>query len=197
MTQFEGSGDGSGHGAREATADAATISRGSQNSRSGGRFAQPCNLGNVTEREDWRRDLAKEAFNRAWELIEKAPRKAWEDREMLVLAAASRFLWEDQGDEEPLLIGDWQIAHVLCQLGDGDLALQFAQAALERASDNGWQDWRLASCVEGMARAHAARGDKVARDFYAQRCQALIEALPVGEDRDLITSQLSSVPELA
>ena len=151
----------------------------------------------MTEREEWRRDLAKETFNRAWELIEKAPRKPWEDREMLVLAAASRLLWEDIGGEEPLMIGDWQIGHVLSRLGDGDMALQFAQAALERASDNGWQDWRLASCVEGMARAHAARGDKVARDFYAERCQALLEALPDGEDRELITSQLATVPELS
>jgi hypothetical protein len=150
----------------------------------------------VTPQDDWRRDLAKSAFNRAWELIEKVPRKPWEDRQMLVLAASSRFLFEDVGGEEPLMIGDWQIGHVLALLGDGDLSLRFAQAALERASDNGWQDWRLASCVEGMARAHAARGDKVARDFYADRCQALLAALPDDEDRELITGQLATVPEV-
>jgi hypothetical protein len=151
----------------------------------------------MTERDEWRRDAAKEAFNHAWELIEKAPRKAWEDREMLVLAAASRWLWEGVGGDEQLMIGDWQIAHVLSQLGEGELALRYAQAALERASDNGWQDWRLASCVEGMARAHAARGDKVSRDFYADRCAALIQGMADDEERESIASQLATIPEVS
>lgn len=115
---------------------------------------------------------------------------------MLVLAAASRFLWQEAGGDEQQMIGDWQVAHVLSLLGAGELALSFAEAALRRCQDRGWQDWRLASCLEGVARAHAVRGDKAARDDYAARCQAQLEGVPDKEDRDLIASQLATVPTL-
>jgi hypothetical protein len=46
------------------------------------------------EAKAWRRDLAKQAFNHTWDLIGSDERTPDDDREMLISAAASRFLWE-------------------------------------------------------------------------------------------------------
>jgi hypothetical protein len=136
--------------------------------------------------EQWRRSLAGEAFNGAWELIDQTARTPEDDREMLVRAVASRYLWE----------GVWQIAHALSWWGEGALALRFAEAALQRAEQKGWSDWRRASCLEGMARAHAVAGDASQRDRYAMLCEEVLGTLEDLEDRDLIASQLATVPGL-
>ena len=68
---------------------------------------------------------------------------------MLAAAFASRYLWDSIGVEEQRAVGDWQIEHVASVLGHADLALRWAERALERAIQNGWTDWRLASCYEG------------------------------------------------
>jgi cation transport regulator ChaB len=143
---------------------------------------------------EWRRSLATEAFNHAWDLIDKTERTPDEEREMIVLAAASRYLWEAVGGDEQLMVGDWQIAHVLSLLGDGSQAVGFATEALRRTEANGWGDWRLASALEGVARAHAARGDAAQRDRYAAMCRAALAGIEDAEERDLIASQLTSVP---
>ena len=99
------------------------------------------------------------AFNRAWELIDSAYRTSDDDDEMLAAAFASRYLWDSIGGDEQRAVGDWQIGHVASLLGYADLALGRAERALERATQNGWTDWRLASCYEGMARAQATAGN--------------------------------------
>jgi hypothetical protein len=146
---------------------------------------------------EWRRSLAVEAFNGAWDLIDQPSRTPGEDRDMLVRAAASRYLWDAVGSDDQRAVGDWQIAHVLSWMGEGSLALRFAAAALERAEANGWEDWRRASCLEGVARAHAVLGDEPERDRYASLCQVALGALEDPEDRDLIASQLATVPGLS
>lgn len=143
--------------------------------------------------DDSRKQLAKRAFNGAWDLIDKAQRDAEEERRMLVLACASRFLWEEVGGPEELMTGDWQVAHVLSHLGAGDVALLFASATLATAEEQGWNDWHLASCLEGMARAHAARGDKVERDRYVAASTAMLTGLE-HDDREIIEAQINSVP---
>jgi|HubBroStandDraft_1064217.scaffolds.fasta_scaffold33834_3 hypothetical protein len=139
---------------------------------------------------------AKAAFNGAWDLIDLAERTPEQEREMLLSAAASRYLWAaagGEGGEQALAIGDWQVAHVLSLMGAGDLALKFASAALDRVRANGWTDWRLASAEEGMARAYAAIGDRDARDRHAQACRHLLTSLEA-EDQEIIGGQLATVP---
>ena len=146
--------------------------------------------------EEWRRGLAREAFNGAWDLIDLSTRTADEDRQMLVLAAAARYLWDDVGGDQQRVVGDWQIAHALSWLGEGSLALRFAEAALDRADRNGWVDWRKASCLEGMARAHAVLGHASERDRYAALFDVALGLIEDLEERELIGGQLATVPGL-
>jgi hypothetical protein len=141
------------------------------------------------------REDAVTAFNRAWELIETEGRTRAQDREMLSAAFASRYLWDlAAGGDQEYAVGDWQIAHVAALLGLAELSLRFAGAALATAEENGWSDWRLASMLEGMARACAAAGDAAGRDRHAALAREVLATVDDAHDRELIAGQLDSIP---
>ena len=145
----------------------------------------------------WHRQVAVDAFNDAWTLIDLSSRTPEQERELLLLAFTSRHHWGVVGGDEQAMVGDWLIGHVASLLGLGDLAQRFASSALDTCRANGWADWRLASTLEGMARASAAIGDEQARDRYASEARRVLATVDDKEDRDLISSQLASIPGLA
>jgi|SRR5690349_13748915 hypothetical protein len=144
------------------------------------------------------RALAVGLFNRTWELLE-ADRDDAADRTLLATALASRLHWEGIGTDENYAAGDWLVAHVASHLGHADLALDFAAAAHQRAveADPAVPLWLVASTQEGMARAHAVAGHDDERDRWAADARATLEDVDDAEDRELIESQLGSVPGLA
>lgn len=144
------------------------------------------------------RDLGIDLFNRVWELLDKPSRTPDENAAMLTAAFASRWHWgqADEATTENLAIGDWQIAHVAAQLGHGSVALEYAKRALAAADAEGWGDWQRASMLEGMARACAAAGDSEGRAKYHAAASAALAEIAEDEDRELIESQLASVPEV-
>lgn len=144
----------------------------------------------------WHRQQAVDTFNGAWALIDLSSRTPVQDRELLGLAFTSRYHWGVVGGDEEQMVGDWMIAHVASLLGFGELAHRYAAIALDAARANGWDDWRLASMLEGMARASAAIGDAPARDRFAAEARQVLATLEDENDRDLITSQLTSIPGL-
>jgi hypothetical protein len=145
------------------------------------------------------RRLAVVLFNRTWELLENADRSPGEDREMLASAMASRLHWQSIGTEENYAAGDWLVAHVASRLGHADLALDFASAAHERAAaaDPPLEQWLLASTMEGLARAHDTAGHDAERDRWAGEARRVLDTVEDQEDRELIASQLASIPGLA
>jgi hypothetical protein len=148
-------------------------------------------------RSGWHRQVAVDAFNQAWLLIDQPSRTPEQERELFELAFASRYHWGVIGGEEEAMVGDWLIAHVASLEGFGELAHRFASTALDRCRANGWSDWRLASTLEGMARASAATGDDHARDRFAAEARRVLATIEDKEDRELIASQLASIPGLS
>jgi hypothetical protein len=142
----------------------------------------------------WHKIFAASAFNQAWDLIDQPDRSTEDDAAMLMAACASRYHWEAVGTDENRVVGDWQVAHVASLLGHGPLALRFARAALDRAVEQGFAGWRLASCHEGMARAHACSGDDAERDRHIRAARRLLDEVADPEERGLVESQLESVP---
>jgi hypothetical protein len=55
-------------------------------------------------------------------------------------------------------------------------------------------DWLVASAAEGLARAYAALGNDQERDEWLRSSANLVEAVADDESRELIASQLASVP---
>ena len=143
------------------------------------------------------RALAVRLFNRSWELLESTRDPAG-DRELLASALASRLHWEGVGTDENLAAGDWLVGHVASQLGYADLALDFATAAHERAvdADPPVPAWLVASTQEGLARAHAVAGHDQERDHWAADARETLQGVDDDEDRELIESQLETVPGL-
>jgi hypothetical protein len=148
----------------------------------------------VDDADQWHRTFAVAAFNRSWELIDKPDRSPAENAELLTTVFASRFHWELIGNDENKAVGDWQIAHAASHLHLPDVALTFATSALERTQAAGHTDWLLASCYEGMARAHAIAGNRAERDQYVELSRAVLETVDDAEDRKLIESQLATIP---
>jgi hypothetical protein len=144
----------------------------------------------------WHRQVAVDAFNGAWALIDHVSRTPEQDRELLGLAFTSRYHWSVVGGDEEAMVGDWLIAHAASLLGFGELAHRYASNALDVCRANGWTDWRLASMLEGMARASAAIGEDRARDRYAAEARRVLSSIEDKEDRELIASQLASIPGL-
>jgi hypothetical protein len=145
---------------------------------------------------DAARALATRLFNRTWELLESggpAP-----GREALVTAMASRLHWDGVGSTESLAAGHWLVAHVASRAGYADLALDFAAAAHERVVSAGdaAPAWLLASTQEGLARAHAAAGQDEERDRWAEEARRTLAAVDDDEDREVVESQLATVPGL-
>jgi hypothetical protein len=142
------------------------------------------------------RQLAKQLFNQAWELIELPDRTPEQDRLMLVTACSAWLHWDAIGTEEKRAVADWQVAHVASLLGYGDLALAHASAAFERTEAGDVPDWMRASALEGLARAHAAAGHQAERDGYLRRATDALSDIEEDEERELIASQIATVPAL-
>lgn len=140
------------------------------------------------------RALARQLFTRTWELIDARDRTPEQDRMMLVTACAAYFHWDAIGTEENRAIADWQIAHVASLLGYGDLAVAHATSALRRVQAAGLPDWLHASALEGLARAHAAAGNRAQRDAYLQRATEAATRVADAQERELIASQIATVP---
>ncbi len=140
------------------------------------------------------RALAKQLFNRTWELIDCTDRSPEQDRMMLVTACAAYYHWDAVGTEENRAIADWQIAHVASLLGYGDLALAHATSALHRVLAANLPDWLRASALEGLARAHAGVGNQAERDSYVKRATEAVALVTDKKERELISSQIATVP---
>jgi hypothetical protein len=145
----------------------------------------------------WHRIFAASCFNQAWDLIEKADRTTEDDAAMLAATFASRHHWDVVGTDENRVVGDWQIAHVASLLGMADVSLTYARAALDRAVEHGFEGWRLASCHEGMARAHACSGNSSERDRHMKTARILLDKVDDPGERNLVLAQLESVPGYA
>ena len=142
----------------------------------------------------WHRIFAASAFNQAWDQIDKLDRSDSEDAAMLMATFASRYHWEAVGTAENKVVGDWQIAHVASLLGLAPVAMSFARMALDRAAEHGFEGWLLASCHEGMARAHACAGNDAERDRHIKTASRLLDNVDDPGERRLVESQLESVP---
>ena len=138
--------------------------------------------------------IAGQLYNRCWDLLDTEVRDDAQDRELVTAALASRFHWQTIGTDENLAIADWIASRAFAAVGDGRAAVDFANAAVARAESAQLGDWVIASMYEGSARAHAAAGDRAARDTAYAKADRAVAAIKDAEDRDLIVSQLATVP---
>jgi hypothetical protein len=139
------------------------------------------------------RELAIRTFNRSWELVDQADRDGDADAEMVAVAFASWWHWHQIGETVNKALADHQVAKVLALVGDGDLSLRFASRAFAVCGAEGWDDWKLVACHEGMARAHAVLGDVDQRDRHLEAARTLLARLG-DDDAAVLRPQLAEIP---
>jgi DNA-binding transcriptional MerR regulator len=140
------------------------------------------------------RALASKLFNDTWTLLEKESRTPEEDERMIHTAHASRFHWDNVGDDQNRAIGEWQCSRVYSTLGRPESALYHAQRCLEYTSRSGSEVWMQASAYEGLARAQAVAGDVDAARDSRSRALALIETVSDPEDRKIVLADIDTLP---
>lgn len=140
------------------------------------------------------RALAAALFGEAWALLERETRTSREDDRMVHVAHASRFHWDNVGDDQSRAIGEWQVSRVYATLGRGEPALFHAGRAVDYASSPECDDWVLASAYEGLARAQAISGDLESARDSRDRALGRLETVTDAEDRAIVAADIDSLP---
>lgn len=140
------------------------------------------------------RELARTLFNQTWTLIEKESRSPDEDERMIHMAHASRFHWDNVGDDQNRAIGEWQCSRVYATLGRAEPALYHARRCLDYAGRPGAEAWLEASAYESLARAQAIAGDFEAARDSRRRAVALVETVDDSEDRKTVMADIDTLP---
>jgi hypothetical protein len=140
------------------------------------------------------RRMAIDLFNGVWRLLEKEDRSVEDDDLMLHMAHASRYHWGQVGAPANFSRGEWQCARVYSVLGRAEPAIYHARRGLEICQAYGIGDWDLAYAYESLARAHAVAGDKEQARTWTEQALAAAEDIAEDEDRELVRSDLESIP---
>lgn len=146
---------------------------------------------------EFHREAAKKCFNEAWNYLEKKNRDANDERTLLHLVHTSRYHWSIVGSVNALAVSDWQISRAYAELNHPQLALHFANSALEIMLKNNLTDL-LCSGYEGIARAYAiAKEYQSAREFINKAREQLNIASGLDdEDKKIFSDQIQETEQL-
>ena len=113
---------------------------------------------------------------------------------MVDAAHASRFFWEQVGEPVNHARGEWQISRVYATVARAEPALYHARRCLEICEKHRIGGFDLAYAYEALARAHDLAGDRDLAVDDARRAYASAEGVTDDEDRELLLSDLASLP---
>jgi hypothetical protein len=150
--------------------------------------------GTDTQTADGERALAAKLFKGTWELLQQESRTAEEDDRMVHMAHASRFHWDNVGDDQNRAIGEWQVARVYAVLGRAEPALFHARRCLDYANRPDSGEWLLASVHEGLARAQAVAGDLESARDSRDTALALLDKIADAGDRKVVAGDIDTLP---
>jgi hypothetical protein len=137
---------------------------------------------------------AAEAFNKAWEYIDRADRTQDDDDAMLAATFAQRHLWGRVGAPLEIERAEWQISRVYAVLGKGPESLRHAERRLHIVTDEAIGGFDLAFAHEAVARACAVLGDAARRDAHRREALATCASLPDKGDRNYTEAQIATIP---
>jgi DNA-binding transcriptional MerR regulator len=140
------------------------------------------------------RALAAALFNATWELIEKDDRSRDDDDAMLHMAHASRHHWGRVGTATHRARGEWQCSRVYAVLGRCEPCLHHARRVLDLAHEHELGPFDLAFGYEALARGHALAGDADLARAGIDQARALADDITEPDDRELLLSDLASIP---
>src|ERR1700722_743532 len=140
------------------------------------------------------RQLGVDLFNGAWKLLEKPDRSPDEAALLIHMVHASAYHWLQVGKPENFARSHWLCSRVYCVLGRSEPAIYHAMFVLDICERNGIGDWDLGFAYEALARAYAVAGDAAESAGWLARAHSASAEIAEGEDRDLLLSDLATIP---
>ncbi|MGC8487280.1 MAG: hypothetical protein ACP5QO_03530 [Clostridia bacterium] len=141
--------------------------------------------------------LARDLFNRVWDLIDKPDRSITENDAMVQAAHASRFHWGVAGGPRQWARGEWQLSRVYAILGRLPAARFHARRCKDLVQRHTLGPFDEAFADEAMARVCALSGDSCARDRLLRRARAVAAQVTSTGDREWIEYNLDAVSQLS
>jgi len=142
------------------------------------------------EERGFHRRVAKDCFNRAWDLLDDKKRSKDEELQMLYLSHTSRYHWGLVGTPRNRAVGEWQLSRIYCELGQPQIALEFAKSCLATCKSNNLRGI-LHTADEAMARAYAVSKDYANARRYLKTARRQLDRLVL--DRDDRTTFLDQI----
>lgn len=143
------------------------------------------------------RRLGADLFNDTWRLMELEDRSPADDVLMIHQAHASAYHWLQVGTPGNVARSHWLCSRVYCVAGRAEPALFHARLVLSTCQEHGIGDWDLAFAYEALARAYAVAGDRDEARRHADQARLAAGDITTDEDRDLLLSDLETIPGLA
>lgn len=139
------------------------------------------------------RHFAAHCFNATWDLLDQPERTPDEALQMLLRSAASLWHWTEREECTPanLSIGYWQLARVAAEIGEGNLALRFAQQCLELSPAD--DPFLMGFAYEALARAALVMGDKQAATGYLAEAKAKANEVDDAENQQALLADLATI----
>ncbi len=130
-----------------------------------------------------------------WTLLEKDDRSERESgSDGRCRARLSVLLGGRSASPSTTLRGEWQISRVYATVARAEPALYHARRCLEICEKHRIGGFDLAYAHEALARAHDLAGDRDLAADNARRAHASAQSVTDDEDRELLLSDLASLP---
>ncbi len=141
------------------------------------------------------RVFSVDAFNSAWDLIEKADRSEADIEEMIALAQASAWHWSQRQDVRPknLSISAWQLARVYTEAGRYEEAERYANRSLEISKSADVGPVYTGYAYEALARLARETDQLELRDEWLALARAEAEKVEDALDRDQLIRDLDEI----
>ena len=136
-----------------------------------------------------------DAFNSAWDLIEKVDRSEDDIEEMIALAQASAWHWSQRQDVRPknLSISAWQLARVYTEAGRYEEAERYANRSLEISKSGDVGPVFTGYAYEALARLARETDQLEIRDDWLALARAEAEKVEDAPDRDQLIRDLDEI----
>lgn len=144
---------------------------------------------------EWHEKIAKDCFNKTWDLIDKENRNTNEDNQMVHTAHTSRYHWgvlvaNKKGEPLNIQRGEWLITHVYTLLKRKEPALHHAKICLKITKNHNIGGFDAAFAYEAMARAYASAGDKNNFEKFFKLAEKASEGIDEKEDKEYFEGEL-------
>ena len=141
------------------------------------------------------RVLSVDAFNSAWDLIEKENRSEDDVEEMIALAHASAWHWSQRNDVRPKnrAISAWQLSRVYSEAGRYEEAERYANRSLEIATSGDVGPVFTGYAYEALARLAGETDQQDQRDEWLTLARAEAEKVNDQLDRDRLLKDLDEL----